>query len=169
MMDDFSLARPVGHLIMGDGSGLDGLAKKDGAKALSRAESVDTATTQLDKPSRTKNSIIESYALHSSSLTLELLSFSPPLRASTLTSQASRPRTTVDIREVHNTLVWRKGKRIRVELDKQRVCRKFCSGGCEGAGRMVEKQRQASRRLSVIVTNGTSIFQTNNTCWPYCN
>jgi hypothetical protein len=57
----------------------------------------------------------------------------------------------VDIREVHNTLVWRKGKRIRVELDKQRLCRKFCSGGCEGAGRMVEKQRRASRRLSVIV------------------
>jgi transposase-like protein len=44
---------------MGDGSGPDGLAKKDGAKALSGAESVDTATTQLDKPSRTKNSIIE--------------------------------------------------------------------------------------------------------------
>ena len=58
-MDDFSLARPAEHLIMGDGSGPDGLAKKDGAKALSGAESVDTATTQLDKPSRTKNSIIE--------------------------------------------------------------------------------------------------------------
>ena len=58
-MDDFSLARPAGHLIMGDGSGPDGLAKKDGAKALSGAESVDTATTQLDKPSRTKNLIIE--------------------------------------------------------------------------------------------------------------
>jgi hypothetical protein len=59
MMDDFSLARPVGHLIMGDGSGPDGLAEKDGAKALSGAASVDTATTQLDKPSRTKNLIIE--------------------------------------------------------------------------------------------------------------
>jgi len=58
-MDDFSLARPAGHLIMGDGSGPDGLAKKDGAKALSGAESVDTATTSLDKPSRTKNLIIE--------------------------------------------------------------------------------------------------------------
>ena len=58
-MDDFSLARPAGHLIMGDGSGPDGLAKKDGAKALSGAESVDTATTQLDKPSRTKNLRIE--------------------------------------------------------------------------------------------------------------
>ena len=58
-MDDFSLTRPAGHLIMGDGSGPDGLAKKDGAKALSGAESVDTATTQLDKPSRTKNLIIE--------------------------------------------------------------------------------------------------------------
>jgi hypothetical protein len=49
-MDDFSLARPAGHLIMGDGSGPDGLAKKDGAKALSGAESVDTATTPPDKP-----------------------------------------------------------------------------------------------------------------------
>ena len=58
MMDDLSLARPAGHLIMGDGSGPDGLAK-DGAKALSGAESVDTATTQLDKPSRTKNLRIE--------------------------------------------------------------------------------------------------------------
>jgi len=47
MLDDFSLARPAGHLIMGDGSGPDGLAKKDGAKALSGAASVDTATTQL--------------------------------------------------------------------------------------------------------------------------
>jgi len=44
---------------MGDGSGPDGLAKKDGAKALSGAASVDTATTQVDKPSRTKNLIIE--------------------------------------------------------------------------------------------------------------
>ena len=61
-MDDFSLARPAGHLIMGDGSGPDGLAQKDGAKALSRAESGDTATIQLNKPSRTKNLIIESYA-----------------------------------------------------------------------------------------------------------
>ena len=61
-MDDFSLARPAGHLIMGDGSGPDGLAKKDGAKALSGAASVDTATTQVDKPSRTKNLIIESKA-----------------------------------------------------------------------------------------------------------
>jgi hypothetical protein len=59
MMDDFSLARPAGHLIMGDGSGPDGLAKKDGAKALSGAESVDTATTQVDKPSTTINLIIE--------------------------------------------------------------------------------------------------------------
>src|SRR5215475_13040605 len=59
MRTDFSLARPVGHLIMGDGSGPDGLAEKDGAKALSGAESGDTATTQLDKPSRTKNLIIE--------------------------------------------------------------------------------------------------------------
>jgi hypothetical protein len=58
-MDDFSLARPAGHLIMGDGSGPDGLAKKDGAKALSRAASVDTATTQVDKSSRTKNLITE--------------------------------------------------------------------------------------------------------------
>ena len=58
-MDDFSLARPVGYLIMGDGSGPDGLATKDGAKALSGAESVDTATTQVDQPSRTKNLIIE--------------------------------------------------------------------------------------------------------------
>jgi hypothetical protein len=33
-MDDFSLARPAGHLIMEDGSGPDGLAKRDGAKAL---------------------------------------------------------------------------------------------------------------------------------------
>ena len=60
-MDDFSLARPAGHLRMGDGSGPDGLAKKDGAKALSRAASVDTATTQVDKSSRTKNLITESY------------------------------------------------------------------------------------------------------------
>jgi hypothetical protein len=59
MMDDFSLARPAGHLIMGDGSGPDGLATKDGAKALSGAASVDTATTQVDKPSRTKNLITE--------------------------------------------------------------------------------------------------------------
>jgi len=59
MIDDFSLARPVGHLIMRDGSGPDGLAEKDGAKALSRAESGDTATTPLDQPSRTKNLIIE--------------------------------------------------------------------------------------------------------------
>ena len=58
-MDDFSLARPVGHLIMEDGSGPDGLAKKDGVKALSGAESVDTATAQLDNPSRTKNLIID--------------------------------------------------------------------------------------------------------------
>ena len=58
-MDDFSLARPAGHLIMGDGSGPDGLATKDGAKALSGAASVDTATTQVDKPSRTKNLITE--------------------------------------------------------------------------------------------------------------
>src|SRR5262245_13729582 len=54
MRADFSLARLVGHLIMGDGSGPDGLAEKDGAKALSGAESGDTATTQLDKPSRTE-------------------------------------------------------------------------------------------------------------------
>ena len=47
-MDDFSLARPVEPLIMRDGSGPDGLATKEGAKALSGAESVDTATTQLD-------------------------------------------------------------------------------------------------------------------------
>ena len=59
MRDDFSLARPAEHLIMEDGSGPDGLAKKDGAKALSGAESVDTATTQVDKPSRTINLIIE--------------------------------------------------------------------------------------------------------------
>ena len=63
-MDDFSLARPMGHLIMWDGSGPDGsgpdgLAEKDGAKALSGAESGDTATTPLDKPSRTKNLINE--------------------------------------------------------------------------------------------------------------
>jgi len=58
-MDDFSLARPAEHLIMGDGSGPDGLAMKDGAKALSGAASVDTATTQVDKPSRTINLIIE--------------------------------------------------------------------------------------------------------------
>jgi Uma2 family endonuclease len=58
-MDDFSLARPAGHLIMGDGSGPDGLATKDGAKALSGAASVDTATTQVDQPSRTKNLITE--------------------------------------------------------------------------------------------------------------
>jgi len=58
-MDDFSLARPAEPLIMRDGSGPDGLATKDGAKALSGAASVDTATTQLDKPSRTKNLIIE--------------------------------------------------------------------------------------------------------------
>src|SRR5262252_1106780 len=59
MTDDFSLASPAGHLIMGDSSGPDGLATKDGAKALSRAGSVDTATTQLNTPSRTKNLIIE--------------------------------------------------------------------------------------------------------------
>jgi hypothetical protein len=59
MRDDFSLARPAGHLIIGDGSGPDGLAKRDGAKALSGAESGDTATTPLDKPSRTKNLITE--------------------------------------------------------------------------------------------------------------
>src|SRR5215813_4235367 len=59
MTDDFSLASPAGHLIMGDGSGLDGLATKEGAKALSRAVSVDTATTQLNTPSRTKNLITE--------------------------------------------------------------------------------------------------------------
>src|SRR5215470_1077097 len=63
MRADFSLARRVGHLIMGDGSGPDGLAEKDGAKALSGAESGDTPTTQLDKPSRTKNLIIELSAL----------------------------------------------------------------------------------------------------------
>src|SRR5262252_8239382 len=59
MTDDFSLASPAGHFIMGDGSGPDGLATKDGAKALSRAASVDIATTQLDTPSRTINLIIE--------------------------------------------------------------------------------------------------------------
>src|SRR5262252_4893882 len=59
MTDDFSLASPAGHLIMGDSSGPDGLATKDGAKALSRAVSVDTATTQLHTPSSTKNLIIE--------------------------------------------------------------------------------------------------------------
>ena len=59
MRDDFSLARPAGHLIMEDGSGPDGLAKRDGATALSGAESGDTATTPLDKPSRTKNLITE--------------------------------------------------------------------------------------------------------------
>jgi len=58
-MDNFSLARPAGQLIMGDGSGPDGLAKKDGAKALSGAASVDTATTQVDQPSRTKSLITE--------------------------------------------------------------------------------------------------------------
>ena len=62
-MEDFSLARPAGHRIMGDGSGPDGLAKKDGAKALSRAESIDTATTQVGKPSRTINLIIECSAI----------------------------------------------------------------------------------------------------------
>ena len=30
-MDDFSLARPAGHLIMGDGSGPDGLAGVSGS------------------------------------------------------------------------------------------------------------------------------------------
>jgi len=60
-MDDFSLARPAGHLIMEDGSGPDGLAKRDGAKALFGAESGDTATTPLNKPPRTKNLITESY------------------------------------------------------------------------------------------------------------
>src|SRR5262244_2599198 len=59
MMDNFSLARPAEQLIMGDGSGPDGLARKDGAKALSGAASVDTATTQVDKPSRTKTLITE--------------------------------------------------------------------------------------------------------------
>ena len=59
-MDDVSLARPVGHLRMGDGSGPNGLAEKDGAQALSGAASVDTATTQLDTPSRTTNVILES-------------------------------------------------------------------------------------------------------------
>ena len=58
-MDNFSLARPAGQLIMGDGSGPDGLAKKDGAKALSGAASVDTATTQVDKSLRTKSLITE--------------------------------------------------------------------------------------------------------------
>ncbi len=58
-MDDLSLARPAGHLRMGDGSGPDGLAKQDAAKALSGAESLDTAPTPLDKSSRTKNLIIE--------------------------------------------------------------------------------------------------------------
>ena len=64
MRDDLSLARLAGHLIMGDGSGPDGLAKRDGAKALSGAESVDTATTQLGKPSRTENLIIELKCIH---------------------------------------------------------------------------------------------------------
>src|SRR5436190_21869817 len=63
MRDDFSLARPAGHLIMEDGSGPDGLAKRDGAKALFGAESGDTATTPLNKPPRTKNLITESYEL----------------------------------------------------------------------------------------------------------
>ena len=63
MRDDFSLARPAGHLIMEDGSGPDGLAKRDGAKALFGAESGDTATTPLTKPPRTKNLITESYEL----------------------------------------------------------------------------------------------------------
>ena len=58
-MDNFSLASPAGQLIMGDGSGPDGLATKDGAKALSGAASGDTATTQADKPSRTKTLITE--------------------------------------------------------------------------------------------------------------
>jgi hypothetical protein len=48
---------------MEDGSGPDGLAKRDGAKALFGAESGDTATTPLNKPPRTKNLITESYEL----------------------------------------------------------------------------------------------------------
>ena len=41
------------------GSWPDALPKKDGANALSGAGSLDTATTRLSKPSRTKNLIIE--------------------------------------------------------------------------------------------------------------
>ena len=76
-MDDCSLARPAGHLIMGDGNGPDGLTKRDGAKALSGAASGDTATTPLDKPSRTKNLITEyvdckSWHLHIDTLVIRL-------------------------------------------------------------------------------------------------
>src|SRR5262245_6722015 len=78
MRDDFSLARPAGHLIMGDGSGPDGLAKKDGAKALSGAESVDTATTQLGKPSRTKNLIMEWKIIRFSMQTIVVLALLRP-------------------------------------------------------------------------------------------
>src|SRR2546422_10114839 len=73
MMDDFSLARPAGHLIMEDGSGPDGLAKRDGAKALFGAESGDTATTPLNKPPRTKNLITESYELDDTAVKKPLL------------------------------------------------------------------------------------------------
>src|SRR5712691_2620131 len=41
------------------GSWPGGLPKKDGARALSGAGSVDTATTRVSKTSRTKNLIIE--------------------------------------------------------------------------------------------------------------
>jgi hypothetical protein len=75
MTDDFSLARLVGQLIMEDGSGPDGLAEKDGAKALSGAESGDTATIQLDKPSRTKNLIIEYQASLSEFSTHQILAY----------------------------------------------------------------------------------------------
>jgi hypothetical protein len=59
---------------MGDGSGPDGLATKDGAEALSRAASLDTATTQLHTPSRTKNLIIEYYFNEDQSLGQKLVS-----------------------------------------------------------------------------------------------
>jgi len=100
-MDDFSLARPAGHLIMGDGSGPDGLAKKDGAKALSGAASVDTATTQVDKPSRTKNLIIELKEMHAREL-LKVSNFN------NCTPWLTRPFCVI----VHKTIASRRAMRL---------------------------------------------------------
>src|SRR5262249_36807520 len=56
--------------------------------------------------------------------------------------------------------------------ERLRLARHSERAGRAALTRMVEKQRRASRRFSVIVTNGVSCLQTNkynSTCWPYCH
>ena len=55
----------------------------------------------------------------------------------------------MDIREVHNTLVWRKGKRIRVELDKQGLPCKFLARGARLHGSWCPQGDMAALSQSV--------------------